>query len=365
MYNLLIAEDEEEIREGIKSWLESQMSCYNVFTAKNGLKALEIMENTNIHFILLDMRMPEMDGISFLKEIKMKGLSAIIVVLSGFDDFKYAQAALEYGASRYLLKPATPDELVKVATEIKSVLDNKAAMAAEADFIREYLKQGTNVDVSGKIPDLSFDMNEFMADLRMGLCDEVKNKVKSFFEDHRKSISKTRMDPVYIFTSLVNAALASTLNSTGIPMSKVFSDYSNPFIDAYKFCNPDEAEAWLLSTIDKVMPYFYEARGYKTKSIVQQAKKIIEENYKLDINTEILSKMLFLNKDYLGRIFKLSSGFSVNDYINRVRTAKAKELLREGRLKVYEIAEQVGYSDEHYFSTLFKKNTGMTPSEYK
>lgn len=64
-------------------------------------------------------------------------------------------------------------------------------------------------------------------------------------------------------------------------------------------------------------------------------------------------------------MFKKELGISFVDYLNDVRIEKAKELLKDVKYKTYEVAELVGIPDPHYFSKIFKKYSGMTPSEYK
>ena len=64
-------------------------------------------------------------------------------------------------------------------------------------------------------------------------------------------------------------------------------------------------------------------------------------------------------------IFKNETGMTVNDYTNLYRLEKAKELLIDARLKLYDISSAVGYSDQNYFSKVFKKYEGITPIEYR
>ena len=73
---------------------------------------------------------------------------------------------------------------------------------------------------------------------------------------------------------------------------------------------------------------------------------------------------LCISVGHLSHVFKDETGCTVNDYITKYRIQKAIKLLKEGRLKVYEVADEVGYKDIRYFSTTFKKYTGSTPSDF-
>ena len=91
----------------------------------------------------------------------------------------------------------------------------------------------------------------------------------------------------------------------------------------------------------------------------------IDQNYAQELSLQILSQYVHLSKNYLANLFKKETGEGVIDYINKVRLERAKALLRSTDLKSSEICSMVGVLDSKYFSKLFKKLEGMTPSEYR
>ena len=102
-----------------------------------------------------------------------------------------------------------------------------------------------------------------------------------------------------------------------------------------------------------------------SESTILEILQYIQNNYSLALTLTGLSKIFHINSTYLGRIFTLRVGQTFNDYLVSYRIAKAKELLREKDYMVYEISRIVGYTDINHFYQLFKKNCGMTPSEYR
>jgi len=78
-----------------------------------------------------------------------------------------------------------------------------------------------------------------------------------------------------------------------------------------------------------------------------------------------IAHMVSLSPSYVSMIFKQQTGENIIDCISRLRLERAKQLLRDQSLKVYEICEMIGYTNQYYFSAWFKKNTGVTPSEYR
>ena len=75
--------------------------------------------------------------------------------------------------------------------------------------------------------------------------------------------------------------------------------------------------------------------------------------------------MFYINKSYFCKIFKEKTNTTFNNYLTAIRINKSKNLILENKLKIYEIAEMVGFNDSKYFAKIFKEVTGLTPSEYK
>jgi two-component system, response regulator YesN len=89
----------------------------------------------------------------------------------------------------------------------------------------------------------------------------------------------------------------------------------------------------------------------------------IRKNYNQQLKIENLAQMFGYNSIYLGQLFKNHTGMYFNSYLEKVRIDRARELLMKG-LKVYQVAEQIGFHNLDYFSSKFKKHTGVSPSDY-
>lgn len=112
---VLLVDDEEKFVISTKKFLTNRN--YEVFTALNGMAALEMLVGNDIHVVVLDVKMPGMDGISVLKEIKTRFPLVEVVMLTGNATFESAVAGIKIGASDYLMKPADPGELVQKIEE--------------------------------------------------------------------------------------------------------------------------------------------------------------------------------------------------------------------------------------------------------
>lgn len=123
MIKVLIADDQELIRQSLEIVLSAHKDLDIVGTAKDGLEVLEMVRKTHPDVILMDIRMPKMDGVYCTKEVMEKYPKTKIIILTTFDDDEFVFSALKYGASGYLLKGVSMDELYRA---ILTVVDGKA-----------------------------------------------------------------------------------------------------------------------------------------------------------------------------------------------------------------------------------------------
>jgi DNA-binding NarL/FixJ family response regulator len=114
MIKVLLVDDQSLIRQGLKALLELEPDLEIVGEAENGEIALNLIAQLNPDVVLMDMRMPIMDGVAATKEIQKRFQGVKVLVLTTFDDEEYVKAALQYGAMGYLLKD-TPSEELAVA----------------------------------------------------------------------------------------------------------------------------------------------------------------------------------------------------------------------------------------------------------
>lgn len=111
-HNILIVDDEELIRQGLKARLEYLgIDVDEIFEASNGMEALEVVKNHIVDIAVTDIRMPDMDGLTLIQEMKKIQKNIQFVVLSGYAEFSYAEKAIRLDVKAYLLKPVSSEEL--------------------------------------------------------------------------------------------------------------------------------------------------------------------------------------------------------------------------------------------------------------
>lgn len=143
METVLIADDEQNIREGLKYILDWNKLGFEICgEASNGEEALSFILKQNPSLVLLDIRMPKLYGTDIIKTSREKGYRGKFIILSGYSDFTYAQTAIRYGASFYLTKPIDEDELLSSVTKIKASLEEERS---KTDSIRLLKSKAKNV----------------------------------------------------------------------------------------------------------------------------------------------------------------------------------------------------------------------------
>lgn len=120
MIKVLIADDQELIRQSLKIVLENRENIEVTDAVENGQEVIKSIRKNRPDVILMDVRMPKMDGVQCTKIIKENYDSIKIIILTTFDDDEYVYNALKYGASGYMLKGVSMDELVKAITTVHS-----------------------------------------------------------------------------------------------------------------------------------------------------------------------------------------------------------------------------------------------------
>ncbi len=126
-----------------------------------------------------------------------------------------------------------------------------------------------------------------------------------------------------------------------------------------------EFRTWFTSKISTCCRNIQSKRDEKSNDVIKSVKDYINENFSKDISLDDASRIVGISPYYFSKIFKEETGENFIEYLTAVRIEKAKELLSNSKLSMKEICQMCGYSDPNYFSRTFKKNVGVTPTEYK
>lgn len=136
-YKILLVDDELEIRDGMIQKLDWHQLGYDVAAAaENGVEALEKADQVQPDVIMTDIRMPFMDGLEFIEKVIERLPAVKIIVFSGFDDFEYAQKAINLGVEEYILKPISARQLEESLIKLKKKMDEELARKRDIAILR-------------------------------------------------------------------------------------------------------------------------------------------------------------------------------------------------------------------------------------
>lgn len=250
-------------------------------------------------------------------------------------------------------------ELPCVFEEAKKVLESK--------FYRG--KNGIYIENVEKLHDGFFCLDiKDEKELYAALYNVDRERVERQIEHIFAQISELRLRSKS--TRLVCAELINILNKVckenGIEVSRLYSVEDVPYIMMEKYETLLDIKKWIQGLFANLLSILEQNRisGHLSKA-TQMATIYIQENYDRDISLSDAAEYAGVSPSYLSRLFKEECGVGFAEYLNRVRIEKAKWYIEQGKYKLSEVVNRVGYNNYNYFFTVFKKMEGLTPLEYE
>lgn len=340
MFKLLIVDDEAIIRQGILRSIDWNRLNIEAFDACNGIIAYNMLLKENFDIVLLDIKMPGLNGLELIEKAQnsITDRDIIFVILSGYAEFSLAKQAMKYGVRYYLLKPTAQEDII--STLEKVISDIKVRNISHDNVV--YL------------------VNNISAYVREGRLQTAKDKVKSLF----LMLKECEIKEVFVnyYLELFLLIVKQCEDYQQIPRYLKMSSEIN--IDT----SVEGIYMMILKAIDEINDINHEFCRRKYCNCIRTVLDFIDENISNEeLSLSYISNNIYMNSSYLGKLFKKEMKQSFNDYLSSIRINKAKQIIESNcDYKIYEIAEKVGFgSNTQYFSQVFKKYTGCAPNEYK
>ncbi len=199
--------------------------------------------------------------------------------------------------------------------------------------------------------------------IRLGKEQLVRSLVEEFFEEIQNN---TGMNVEYIQTICIEFVILAQkllLESNDIRLN--IDQRKDLWKGILKQKTLSQTKEWMCTQLCDMVKQIAIIHSQRSRSIIERIKKTVQERYRDNITIQTLAQEFFITPNYLSMLFKKETGEGFKEYLTRIRVEKAKKLMQNSSLKLYEIAEAVGYTDPDYFTKVFKKYTGVTPTEYK
>ena len=407
---VFLVDDEIVIREGIRESFPWDDTPYTlVGEAPDGEMALPIIRDTNPDIVITDIKMPFMDGLELCRELKSQMPWIGIIVLSGYDEFEYARQCIKLGVREYLLKPINSadlrEALDKVSAQLKEerkTLEHAASLRARMEDGGKFLKEKLIGSLFSDETALE-DAHDVLKQLRSMGC-----PVPAPFYvviDAAFSPTTTGQEAAAVLAESSGGIVNASASRTGTRLLVLGDTAEDAEERAYAVATSLSQElerseckdirvgiGEIVDNPEKIFQSFKTARHIrhllaerkderavilgvremgevsdeKVPSVISEAKLYMSQNYtNPNLMLQDVAKAVNMSKSRFSTVFSQTTGQSFTEYLIYLRLSKAKELLKSSALKSSQIASEIGYNDSHYFSYIFKKNVGMTPSDYR
>ena len=203
-----------------------------------------------------------------------------------------------------------------------------------------------------------------IASVKLPHSEKMQSQVRKWFESIAEQGVPSQMIMQLVVQCLMKAATAAA--EIGVDTEGVFPEQS--LVEALnQYERLEQLEQFTARALDSLIVSIKEKRGNREKNdVIDKAMAYIQEHYmRSDLSLNLLSSEFRISVSHLSKLFKEQKECNFIDYLMEIRMAHAKERLASTDEKIRDIAEQVGYSNVNSFVRIFKKMTGLTPTEYR
>ena len=406
-YTVIVADDEDELREAVCMMTPWQDFGFRlVGSASNGLDALQLVEKHEPDLLLTDIRMPFISGIDLARQVREIRPATNIAFLSGYDDFEYAQQAIQYNIISYMLKPLTMEGL---ATELRMIrekidaqfalfrqtpaqangLDGKAALlmplvlddyadpetiAQTEDYARQcgllrdrddrpcytvmvttlLNESGGNCTTPAFVSSVDRLASKYLRSVSFFTSGKVISVLLGNLSDFGEYLHILADEIPQMADRVLGRRCRIGISGTVHTLASLHDAYREA-MDALHQGDASEGGAHFIRDL---------APSVKGGSLLcQRALDALGQLYMdADLSLVSLSERLDVSPNYLSACIKKYAGETFMNILIRKRMEAARELLSTTLLKVQEVARRCGYTDQHYFSYCFKKYCGESPN---
>ena len=369
---VLIVDDEPFITQGLSLLIDWEKEGFEIAGClENGREALDFLEKNEVDLVLTDIRMPECSGLDLVEQVRGRGISdAYFIIMSGYDDFGYAQKAIKMGCMDYLLKPVDGDELIEILRKIRSEESRKSKEEQRRSEIEQaYLGRNMVSRLIGTYDSKKQQKiicNELMDKLVRAIefndVRQIHDLVYEFYievKDKQLPEEAVNFNISYLLFQLIRIA---TEQDPEVNHEEIMSFISDSSFEKSLVWGNSEC---MISFCCEYAQYITQLRSRSAHSVLHDVEREIKEHYAENISLRELSKKFYINNAYLGQMFKKKYGVSFKDYLTDYRIKEAARMLLCTDKKVINIAEDVGYKDSDYFVQKFIERMGCTPSKYR
>jgi len=419
VYRVLLVDDDPIVISGIKHLIDwKKNNCVIEDTASDGFTAQKKIKRLRPDLVICDITMPELNGIDLLKHSSIEYPDIVFVMLTNHKEFEFAKESLHNRAVKYLLKTDLEPQVLEKAVENaieECEKRKKLHRIEEADKLLNTKEQRTQIRnalisfLYGK-PPMSSEKRKLL---------EEKDMLKSFafaliplnfsFLPEYSAIPKEELHRIFEWETEITEYLSTSFfkHSTLLPHSPIFKETATTegfYKDLLLFAWKLKRENWesdfahfrrrLIKTssqitrlgVEIIASEFFSSAEENLKNPLHILRRIEEQHYRAkDTQSDIVHKALqfilanvekritlqdiadftCISPSYLSTLFKREYKRNLIDFINQTKIDQACEYLKDNKYRINEISNMLGFENAFYFSRVFRKQTNLTPSEFR
>ncbi|MCC8027338.1 MAG: response regulator [Clostridium sp.] len=255
-------------------------------------------------------------------------------------------------------------DLRDISASYKSALDALGYKAIVGSGSTIYINDVEPVS-SGLLRFDGRDEAALMAAVKFGPREQIEAAVKRVVD--KMSDAKVHFSQCQAYMLSVSSSMIQMIQQYELDMTQLAEGgAADTFAIIPKMVKVEDFSKWLLSVALHMNQAMNQERDNTMKQVIQKAKEFIMENYQdPELSVEKICRQLHMSPAYFSTMFKKETGQTYIAYLTQVRLDKAVELLNKTDDKTYVIAAKVGYQDQNYFSYVFKKRLGVSPTKFR
>ena len=357
-YGVLIVDDEILIREGLKKHIDWEaLGLYVIGTAGSTDHALRICGQCAPDVLITDICMQDKDGFRLIGELLEMGISPQVILISSYDEFSFAQKAVRLDVVReYVLKPVDTGYLTSLLAGIRDTIDQQKRAGTGASGCREFSLEEYRSLLS-RMRTGGYDTHRLLQSIRSG---DGKGAL-AVFQAASSLMAEPQVSPETV--KRFCSGLWMSFLTEGIVGAMENHD---PIRQLENMRHKKEILDYTARAIlEQCSRVSQQGRTFKSK-LIETCLRVIDQEYcNPHFNLTVMAEELNVTPNYLSVRFKEETGVGFVKYLLEKQMNRAKVLLSDPTIKIYEVSSLVGFEDEKYFSRQFKRVVGSSPKEYR
>lgn len=401
IFQILIVDDEPHVVDAIRGILEQEPEVdLEIHTAFRGQQALKLCQQYPISLLITDIRMPDMSGLELARQVRQLTPDCNVILLTAYSDFTYAYEGIQLHASDYILKTEDKQIIRSRIFKILGTMEQELRHRSWLESARESNPISDRLCKKLLMPQRSSQQEEAFTLLGFRetgfplllMTAKTPSHIPIQADILQKSLMRCLSGRItHLCASTISENVCSLVLSldpkghaiTGtwlmVTMERIQALYTATtqaecaILYSYPIDNLDQlsgkyqiAARYLeAERFDACVKVISDVKKESPMVTIHFVKRYVKEHLNQDLSLSQISVVTGYNPTYLSRLFKEQTGETLNRYISRKRMEYIAQLMRDPRISMQQIMDAAGFATRSYFNQFVKKETGLTPKQYR